>query len=149
MLTPDDWRQHVVLGYAVLQRDDAGVRSDEREDLLRGRFRIAELHREDHHVDLADGRGIIGRLHGGQMDRSIPLKRNAILPECLQLLAPRDERHVSPALLQARPVIAADSARTHDRDLQGALPCCLFAAADRHLDPPILRHLAGDPGVTG
>jgi len=65
-------------------------------------------------------------------DRSIPLKRNAILPECLQLLAPRDERHVSPALLQARPVIAADSARTHDRDLQGALPCCLFAAADRY-----------------
>jgi hypothetical protein len=100
-------------------------RSDEREDLLRGRFRIAELHREDHHVDLADGRGIIGRLHGGQMDRSIPFKRNAILPERLQLLAPRDERRVSPALLQARPVIAADSARTHDGDLKvrSRVPC--------------------------
>jgi len=77
---------------------------------------------EDHHVDLADGRGIVGCLHLGQMDRPVAFKRDAILLHGFEAVAARDERHVGAAVLQPRTVIAADTARTHDRDLQRCLP---------------------------
>jgi hypothetical protein len=97
MLAVDHRGDHVVLLHAVLQRDDAGVRADDRQDRFRGRFGVAQLHREDHHVDLAEGRGIVGCLHLGQMDRPVAFEREAVLLHGLQMLATRDERDVRAA----------------------------------------------------
>ena len=116
-LAPDDRRQHVVLLHAVLQRDDAGVGAEHGQDRARGGLGVAQLHGKDHHVDLADGRGIVGRLHLGQLHRLVAFDRETVLPHRLEVGAARHEGHVRAAGLQLRAVVAADAARTHDRDL--------------------------------
>ena len=45
---------------AVLQRDDPGVVADQRRERPRRRVGVAELHREDDHVDRADRGRVVG-----------------------------------------------------------------------------------------
>jgi len=102
VLTPDDWRQHVVLGYAVLQRDDAGVRSDER----RICFAADSVSRSFTEkitmstLPMVAGSSVaftVGKWIGRSPSSAMPFCRNA------SAARPRDERHVSPALLQGAP----------------------------------------------
>ena len=122
MLAPHDRREHVVLLHAVLERDDAGIRPDHREDLTPRALGVSQFHREDDHVDLADGRGVVGRLHLRKLHRLDALYRDAVLPQGFQLGAARDEGDIRAAILQHRAVIAADAARAHDRDLHSLPP---------------------------
>ena len=52
----DGARQHLHAVDAVLERDDDGVGADERRQQRNRRFRVVQLHGEEHHVDRADRR---------------------------------------------------------------------------------------------
>ncbi len=109
------------------------------------RLGVAQLHREDHHVDRADGGGVIGRLHVGQMERLwSPSTARPFRLHGFQVFATRNERDIGAAMLQQRAVVAADAARTHDRDFHACSPelCRAERSHLRHARRGGLRRIA-------
>src|SRR6185437_8003915 len=108
--------QIVVLEHAVLERDDRGVRSHHWPDLLQHRFGVPQFHGEQHEVGDADFGGIIRRSHRLDMDRLRSLHRDALRPHRREMRAVRQKSHVGAAAREPRAEIAANAARTDDRD---------------------------------
>ena len=122
-LVAEDRAQHVVLLHAVLERDDPGLGPDDREELARRVLGVPELDAEHHHVDRADGRGIVGDGDLGQVDRIVrALDREAVPAHGREMAAARHEVHVGAALHQLGAEIAADAARPHDCNPHSFLP---------------------------
>ena len=57
----------------------------------------------------------------GRLDRLHAFDFDAVLLQSVKLRAACDESHVRAAILKHRAVVAADAARTHDRDFHNAL----------------------------
>ena len=118
----DDRPQHVVLLHTVLEGNDGRRRLHEREQLARGSLGIPQLNAEHHHIDRADGFRIVAHVDVGQMHRVRPaFDREPALAHGGKMCAARDEMDVGATLHEPRAEIAADTARSHDRNSHRAL----------------------------
>src|SRR5690606_2714838 len=103
--------------HAVLQREDNGVRADERFQQPGRALDVVELHREDDDVDGADRRGVVGGLDRRNMD--VALRTPDVEAARLhgrQVRAAGDERDVLACRRQASSEVPTDTARAENRN---------------------------------
>src|SRR5215467_3104259 len=121
-LVAEDRPQHVVLLHAVLKRDDAGAGLRDWQQLAGGALAVPELDAEHHHIDRADGPGVVGHVDLGQVERRGPaFDREAALAHGGKMRAARNEMNISTALDEPGAEIPAHAPRAHDRNSQRAL----------------------------
>ena len=121
-LVAEDRPQHIVLLHAVLKRDDAGAGLHDWQQLARGALAVPELDAEHHHIDGADGPGVVGHVDLGQVERRRPaFDREAALAHGGKMCAARNEMNIGAALDEPGAEIPAYAPRAHDRNSHHAL----------------------------
>jgi hypothetical protein len=124
--------QVLVLQHPVLERDDGRVRPHQRADLRDRLLGVPQLHAQHDDVGDADLRRVVGGMDLRHVQRLRAFDVQAVPAHGLQVPAARDEMHVGAALHQAGAEVAAQPARTHDRDAHG----CLLFGPHYWLAPP-------------
>src|SRR5215470_12941191 len=114
---PEDLRKLVLVVHAVLDREHARVRPDDRLDDLGPVLRVERLDAEQ---DQIGRREAIQTLDGGSANRPLALDRGldpqSALANGSEMLAARDERHVLPRPRELRAEVSARSAAPHHDD---------------------------------
>src|SRR5262245_53547257 len=118
----EDRPQHIVILHAVLKRDDAGAGLHDRQQLARGTLGVPELDAEHHHIDGADGPGVVGHTDIWQVQRLRPaFNRETALAHGGKMRPACNEMNIGAALDEPGAEIPAHAPRAHDRNSQGAL----------------------------
>ena len=94
-------------------------RPEQRLERCGGGLGVVELDREDHQIDRADRGWVVARLRRPDQDvAERAAQRQPVLPDGREMAAARDEGDVLPGSSEAAAHVAADPARSHDRDAQ-------------------------------
>ena len=122
-VAPEDRDQPLVRVDAVLQRNDRGLRPDDRADLLAGALDIPQLDAQQHVIDEADAGQVVGGLGGpDQRLAAVALDPETVRLHRREMRAARDKGDVRPGLGQRGAVGPADPAGADDRDAHLLLP---------------------------
>ena len=128
-LIAEDRPQHVVLGHAILKRDDAGLGRHDRNERACRALGIPQLDAEHHHVDRTDALGLGGDIDLRHVDSLRPaFDGETVLTHGGEMRTACDEMNVGSALHQPRAEIPADPAGPHDRNAHVTLPSQSAAA---------------------
>ena len=119
LLSPEHAGEHARAVDPVLQRDHPRTRPEQGLERCGGGLGVVELDREDHQIDRADRGRVAARLRRPDQDvAERAAQRQPVLPERREMRAPREEGDVLPGSSEAAADVAADPARSHDRDAQ-------------------------------
>ena len=129
-VSPEDRDQPLMGIDAVLQRDHGGAGADQRLDALARAFDVPQLDAEQHDIDLADTRGIVGGLGRHQM--GVAERAGDLQPGALhggEMRAARDEGDVGARLRQRRAESPTDPAGADNRNTHEFSPSSLTGGA--------------------
>jgi hypothetical protein len=119
-LIAQDRPQQVVLLHAILERDDARLRSHDWKERTGCTLGVPQFDAEHHQVHRADGPGIVGHIDLGQMYRlRTAFDGKAARPHGGKMCSARNEMDIGAPLREPRAEIAADPTGAHDRNSQG------------------------------
>ncbi len=111
--------ENLVFRDAVLKGDHGGMRADERSNDPRRRFRVPQLHGDQHDVNDTDRPRVVSDGDCGDMNvaERLVLHKEPPLPHRSQVCPPGDERDVAPDVREAAAPDTPNATRTHNGDL--------------------------------
>src|SRR5258706_5752974 len=112
---PDYRAQQFVLLYAVLERNDTGPQTDERQDCPGRRLGVPQFDAEHHQVDRADAGRIAGHFRRFNMNISRPtFHEQPVLAHGVQVGTPRNESDIASRARKLRTEISPYPAASHN-----------------------------------
>jgi hypothetical protein len=111
----EDRPQQVVLLHAILERNDARLRSHDRKERTGRTFGVPQLDAEHHQVDRADAPRIVCHIDLGHMNRlRTAFDGKSVRPHGGKMRPARNEMDIGAPLREPRAEIPADPAGAHD-----------------------------------